>query len=116
MADSLDFERNVYVCPFCGNTQKMKIVKEGDSGWAAVANQKCSECDEEFDLETWESIEDHEAYSNDSYYGDDEEENSLAQSGFLLDNEIVTEDDIEDIDDFDDFEDDEYDEEYDEED
>ena len=92
MSKSLDFESSIYICPFCGSEEYMRIVKDGDIPWEAVVNQKCSECDEPFDLETWQ---DSEFY--DGFHSDDEDEidddNFIKSHGFFLDDEKITEDD-----------------------
>jgi len=94
MADSLDYAVNEYQCPYCGNTEYMRIVKVGDDWWDAVIGQNCSECDEPFDLETWTDVD----YESNAFFDeDDEDDDDYRRNGFFFEEDLITEtDEVED--------------------
>jgi len=82
------YEINSFICPFCGSEEYMKIVKNEDGQWYAVAGQICSECDEPFDLEYWKRLDDYDFADFDEENMDDDEEFILRNEFFLDDEEI----------------------------
>lgn len=93
----MDYERAEYICPFCGNEQIMKVVV-GENEISAFEEQHCNECDEVFDVGTWELYDEEE----DEYYEDEEDfyedDEFIERHGLFLNEEDICDEDYDEDD------------------
>ena len=84
----MDYERAEYVCPFCGNEQIMKVIV-GENEVIALEDQNCNECDEPFDVETWELYEDEDDEDYENEDEDYEDDDFIERHGLFLNEEDI---------------------------
>lgn len=89
----IDYKFNEYICPFCGTIEEIEFVEASSDAWEVVLDQICSRCDEPFDLETWQSLDDD--YDETEFYYDDENDEEENFDGFFFEDEIINDGDDE---------------------